>query len=152
QSPTTLYAISDSAYAEARIYTIDTSTVPARFTGYVTLTFDGAPKAYDLEGIALRAEGGFWAAAEGGADTDNLLLAVAEDGTVPEEIRRAADVEAAATTNGFEGVAAYLVDGAERVVVAQQRPWADDADNHVKLDIYDPATGAWTFVAYELDA
>ncbi len=109
-------------------------------------------KAYDLEGIALRAEGGFWAVSEGGAETENLLLAVDEDGAVLEEIALPEAVEAAATTNGFEGVAAYLVDGTERVVIAQQRAWADDAAGHVKLDIYNPATGDWTFVAYALDA
>lgn len=152
ESPTTLYAVSDSAYAESRIYTIDTSTMPAEITGYVTLRFNGEIKAYDLEGVALRAEGGFWAVSEGGAETENLLLAVAEDGTVIEEIPLPEAVEAAATNNGFEGVATYMVDGTERVVIAQQRAWADDAAGHVKLDIYNPATGDWTFVAYQLDA
>ena len=150
-NPNILYAVSDSVYAVARIYTIDTSAVPAVITSYVTLTKDGEAVPYDLEGIALRAEGGFWVASEGGANTENLLLAIAADGTVIEEIRLPEAVEAAATNNGFEGVATYMVDGQEMVVVAQQRPWADDAANHVKLAIYNPATGEWTFVAYELN-
>ncbi len=152
ESATTLYAVNDSAYAESRIYTIDVSQSPALITGYVTLTLDGEPMHYDPEGIALRAEGGFWVASEGGAETDNLLIAVAEDGTVIEEIRLPAEVEGAATNNGFEGVATYMVDGSERVIIAQQRSWADDEAGQVKLDIYDPATGEWTFVAYQLDA
>ncbi|MGD9739251.1 MAG: esterase-like activity of phytase family protein [Bauldia sp.] len=151
ESPTTLYAVSDSIYSESRIYTIETASVPAEITGFVTLTVDGASVAFDLEGIALRAEGGFWVASEGGAETENLLLAVAEDGTVLEQIPLPADVEAAATTNGFEGVASYTVDGVEKVVVAQQRAWADDAEHHVKLGIYTPSTGEWAFVAYELN-
>jgi hypothetical protein len=149
--PNILYAVNDVTYAVARIYTIDTSAVPAVITSYVTLTKDGEAVPYDLEGIALRAEGGFWVASEGGANTENLLLAIAADGTVIEEIRLPEAVEAAATNNGFEGVATYMVDGQEMVVVAQQRPWADDAANHVKLAIYNPATGEWTFVAYELN-
>ncbi len=150
-NPNILYAVSDSVYAVARIYTIDTSAMPAVITSYVTLTKDGEAVPYDLEGIALRAGGGFWAASEGGARTENLLLAVAADGTVIEEIKLPEAVEAAATNNGFEGVATYMVDGQEMVVVAQQRAWADDAANHVKLAIYNPATGEWTFVAYELN-
>ncbi|MCW5715814.1 MAG: esterase-like activity of phytase family protein [Bauldia sp.] len=151
-NPNILYAVSDSIYSVARIYTIDTSAVPATITSYVTLTKDGETVHYDLEGIALRAEGGFWVASEGGANTENILLAVAADGTVIEEIRLPEAVEAAATNNGFEGVATYTVDGQEMVVVAQQRAWADDEAGHVKLAIYAPATGEWTFVAYELNA
>jgi len=150
-NPNILYAVSDSIYSVARIYTIDTSAMPATITSYVTLTKDGEAVHYDLEGIALRADGGFWAASEGGANTENILLAVATDGTVLEEIRLPEAVEAAATNNGFEGVATYTVDGQELVVVAQQRAWADDAANHVKLAIYNPATGEWTFVGYELN-
>ncbi|MCC6736873.1 MAG: esterase-like activity of phytase family protein [Bauldia sp.] len=149
-NPNVLYAVSDSAYAVSRIYTIDTSAVPAVITSFVTLTKDGGAVPYDLEGIALRAGGGFWVASEGGAETENLLLAVGADGTVLDEIRLPEAVEAAATNNGYEGVATYTVEGQEMVVVAQQRAWADDAENRVKLAIYNPATAAWTFVAYEL--
>lgn len=151
EDASTLYVVNDSAFTQSRIYTIDVSTAPALITGYITLTLDGEPKHYDPEGIALRAEGGFWVVSEGGAETDNLLLAVAADGTVIEEIMLPAEVEAAATNNGFEGVASFTQDGVEMVIIAQQRAWADDEPNHVKLDIYNTETGEWSFVAYELD-
>lgn len=151
-SPTTLYAVSDSAYSVSRIYTIDTAETPARITGYVTLTLDGADKAYDLEGIATRADGGFWVVSEGGAYTINQLLAVGEDGAVLEEIALPESVEAGATNNGFEGVASFTEDGVEKIIIAFQRAWADDAANHAKLGIYTPSTGEWAFVAYEFDA
>jgi hypothetical protein len=152
ESAATLYAVNDSAYAESRIYTIDTGQSPAVITGYVTLTFDGAVKHYDPEGIALRAGGGFWIVSEGNADQPNLLLAVAADGTVEQEIGLPQDVVANQVNNGFEGVASWMDGGGERVIVAFQREWQDDPDNHVKLGIYDPQSGEWSFVAYELAA
>jgi hypothetical protein len=152
ESATTLYAVNDSAYAESRIYAIDVGQSPAVITGYVTLTFEGAVKQYDPEGIALRAGGGFWVASEGNADRPNLLLAVTEDGTVEQEIGLPESVVANQVNNGFEGVASWMEGGSEHVIVAFQREWQDDPDNHVKLGIYDPASGEWSFVAYELAA
>lgn len=148
-----LYAVNDSAFAESRIYAIDVTSSPAFITGYVTLTFDGAPKHYDPEGVALRDGGGFWVVSEGnaGAERPNLLLAVAEDGTVEEEIGLPDSVNANMINNGFEGVASWTEDGAEHVIVAFQRSWNDDAANHVKLGVYTPSTDAWGFVGYELD-
>ena len=88
----TLYGVSDSYYGTSRIYTIDASGTPARITSFVELRKDGQPVAYDLEGIALKAGGGFWVVSEGNPESKNplttksLLLAVAPDGTVEEEI------------------------------------------------------------------
>ena len=151
-SSTTLYAVNDSAYAESRIYTIDVSQSPALITDYVTLTLEGEVKHYDPEGIALRAGGGFWVVSEGNASRPNLLLAVAADGTVEEEIGLPDSVVANMINNGFEGVASWMDGDNEKVIVAFQRSWNDDPANHVKLGIYDPSSGEWSFVGYELDA
>ena len=103
--------MSDSIYAISRLYTIDASETPARITGYVDLTKDGAPAGYDLEGIALRPDGGFWLASEGDPASESplqqksLLLAVAADGTVEREIPLPDAAYEQAIRFGFEGVA-----------------------------------------------
>lgn len=145
-----LYGVNDSAYSESRIYRIDAGMTPALIDSYVTLTFEGAVKAYDLEGIAMRAGRGFWAVSEGNADRPNLLLSIAEDGTVEEEIGLPESVVANQVNNGFEGVAAWTEDGTERVIVAFQREWMDDPAGQVKLGIYTPSTGEWTFLGYPI--
>ncbi|MEQ9813969.1 MAG: esterase-like activity of phytase family protein [Azospirillaceae bacterium] len=149
-----LLAVSDSYYAESRIFTIEPSQVPAMITGYTTLTLDGTPVAYDLEGIALRQGGGYWVVSEGslGAERPNLLLAVAEDGTVEAEIGLPTDVTALMRNNGFEGVAAWEDEGTERVVVAFQREWEGDPARHVRLGVYTPSEESWRFVYYPIEA
>jgi hypothetical protein len=99
----TVYVVSDSYYGSSRIYTLDVSTAPARIVSFVDLKQEGKPVAYDLEGIALKAGGGFWMVSEGDPEsknpltTQNLLLAVAADGMVqetialPKELARAGD-------------------------------------------------------------
>lgn len=148
----TLYAVSDSFYATSRIYTIDLSSTPARITDFVELTRDGEPVGYDLEGIALRDDGGFWLASEGhpGNERSNYILGVNTDGMVEQEITLPDDLVAQAVRFGFEGVASWADEGGERLIVAIQREWADDPDNQVKLGIYDPSSEAWSFVGYPI--
>lgn len=153
----TLYAVSDSYYAVSRVFTIDVSEKPARITAVVDLVKDGELAGYDVEGIAPRAGGGFWLASEGRADHEsplrqkNLLLAVAADGTVEREIVLPESLDAHATNSGFEGVAAWGEGGNERVIVAVQRTWGDDAAYTTKLGIYDPQGDEWRFVNYPLE-
>lgn len=148
RDPDLAYAVSDNFHAVSRILTLDVGQTPARLVGRVTLTRNGLPQGYDLEGIASRPDGGFWAVSEGRIERGrhNLLLRVAADGAVEAEIGLPDVVEAEATRYGFEGVAAW--DG--KAVIVIQRPWRDDPDHHVKLAIYDPASAAWSFVRYEL--
>jgi hypothetical protein len=156
--PNRLYAVSDSIYGISRIYTIDVSGMPARITGYVDISKDGAPAGYDLEGIALRPDGGFWLVSEGDPEAEsplqqqNLLLAAAADGTVEREIPLPDDAHGQATRFGFEGVATYGEGAEEQVVVAIQRGWKDDPEDTAKLAIYSPSEEAWSFVRYPLDA
>jgi Esterase-like activity of phytase len=156
--PNSLYAVSDSAYAVSRIYTVDASEMPARITGYVDLAKDGAPAGYDLEGIALRPGGGFWLVSEGDPESESqlqqksLLLAAAADGTVEREIALPDAAYEEEIRFGFEGVAARGEGPDEQVVVAIQRAWNDDPENTAKLAIYSPAQDSWSFVRYPLEA
>jgi len=148
-----VYAVSDSFYDDAKIFTVDVSEKPARITKAVALT-GGAAEKYDLEGIAIRAEGGFWVVSEGHdkKGLDNRLLVVGKDGSVHEEILLPESLRAEKTRFGFEGVSEFTQDGETKVIVAIQREWKDDPKGQVKLGIYTPSTGAWGFVRYPLDA
>ncbi|MFZ1429272.1 MAG: esterase-like activity of phytase family protein [Geminicoccaceae bacterium] len=153
---TTLYAVSDSYYDSSRIYTLDTSVTPALITSFVELKKDGEQASYDLEGVALRAGGGFWAASEGNPESknpltrQNLLLAVAPDGTVEQEIALPEALAGQAVRFGFEGVATWGEGAGQKVILAVQRPWQDDPKGMAKLAVYDPATAGWAFVHYPL--
>ena len=154
----TLYGVNDSYYGTSRIYTIDASGLPARITSFVELKHDSQPVAYDLEGIALKAGGGFWVVSEGNPESKNplttrsVLLAVAADGTVQEEIALPDALTAKAVRFGFEGVATWGEGAGQKVVVAVQREWQDDPAGMAKLAVYDPAAKSWGFVHYPLEA
>lgn len=64
QDPYRLYAVSDSFYDVARIFTIDAAGVPARIVSAVDL-HGGAAEKYDLEGIAVRSVVAFGSSAKG---------------------------------------------------------------------------------------
>jgi hypothetical protein len=152
-----LFAVSDSFYATSKIFEIDASRKPAVITRAVEVTKGGQPFGYDLEGIALKPDGGFWLVSEGNMErekdpTQNLLLSVSADGAVEKEIELPKEVADQAVRFGFEGVAVVGEGQDERVVVAIQRPWKDDPENQAKLGFYAPATGEWSFVRYPLDA
>lgn len=150
--PGRLLAVSDSAYGmQPRIFSIDTTSEPARITGAVTVTRGGMPaQKLDLEGIALDREGGFWLASEGRTDRliPHALIRVDAAGEIQEEIPYPAELLAVETRFGAEGVT--VVDG--RVWIALQREWGDDPENMVKLLSYDPATGEWGAVHYPKEA
>src|SRR5690606_5277116 len=78
---TQLFAVSDNAYAP-RIYTLRTEGGIVESLMPVT----GASVELDLEGIAARAERGFWAAHEGETGAENRLVRIDADGAVQEEI------------------------------------------------------------------
>lgn len=152
-----LYAVTDSAYAQARILTIDANAKPAKITAATVLTKDGEPaKGLDLEGIAVRPEGGFWVASEGNPEkkekpTQNLLLRVGADGAIAEEIALPEAVAAQAGRFGFEGVAVIGTGADETVWIAVQREWKDDPKGFTKILAYKPADKSWGVVRYPLD-
>ena len=72
----TLYAASDSALAEGRVYTVDVSdkNAPARITEARSVMQDGKPaEGLDIEGISAREDGGFWIASEGKTGDKNAI-------------------------------------------------------------------------------
>jgi hypothetical protein len=147
----TLYSVSDSFLAQSWVYEIDAGERPALITGRTPI---GEPDgAFDLEGIAVAPEGGFWLASEGRANGDrpNAIVRVAADGTILEQIGLPAGLVAGATNSGFEGVAVFGDGASELVYAVIQREWADDPDGQVKIARYEVATGEWTFVRYPLE-
>ncbi|WP_181702457.1 esterase-like activity of phytase family protein [Chthonobacter albigriseus] len=150
-----LYAVTDSVFAAApRILTIDATRTPAAITAEALVIRAGAPaEKLDLEGIATRPAGGFWLASEGHVKNElkNLLLKVAADGAIEEEIELPADLVAGMTSNGLEGVAVVGDGDAETVWLAVQREWKGDPEGQVMLLAYTPATKAWGVVRYPLE-
>jgi hypothetical protein len=156
-TPGLLFAVTDSAYEPARILQIDATQIPARITGGLTVTKDGKPAAFDLEGIATRPAGGFWLASEGNPErkdkpTQNLLLRVSATGAVEEEIALPEALAAQANRFGFEGVAVTGQGGDETVWLAVQREWKDDPKGKARILSYKPATKAWGVLHYPLTA
>jgi phytase-like protein len=156
-----LWAVSDSYLAQAFMYRIDAGRHPAQITKRIPVggvgVADQAAGDFDLEGIAARREGGFWAASEGrvnvGSSRPNLLLRLSPTGAVLESVPLPASLVAQATSSGFEGV---TVTGTaakrdEAVWAVIQREWRDDAPGFVKIARYDVAAKRWTFARYPLD-
>ncbi|MCY1142046.1 esterase-like activity of phytase family protein [Actinoplanes sp. Pm04-4] len=142
-----LVSVTDSAYTPTRILTIDTAQRPAEIERQLTVTKDGQAVGYDAEGIVARKGGGYWLASEGSADTPNLLVRLDARGAVQQEIALPADIAAAVTTNGFEGVA----ETGGAVWVAIQRSLKTDPANVVRIGRLDLRTGAWSWLLYPLD-
>ena len=154
--PQIAYSAYDSFYAQSRIYKMDVSNKPAVITDEIVL-HDGAGGTFDfdIEGLAVRQGGGFWAASEGAGNAPgsslNLLLEIAPDGEVLQQIPLPADVTALQRSNGFEGVASVGTGDEELVYVAFQREWTGDPAGLVRIGRYGVATGDWTFFYYQLD-
>ncbi|MBD3845421.1 esterase-like activity of phytase family protein [Bosea sp. SSUT16] len=153
--PGKLFSITDSAYTPSRILEIDATAKPARITGAITVTKDGKPASYDLEGIATRSGGGFWLASEGNPEKKDavlpdLLLRVSAKGEVEEEIRLPEALAKHAVRFGFEGVTVTGTGADETVWLAVQREWQDDPKGKTKILSYKPATREWGVLHYPL--
>lgn len=155
-APGQLWAVTDSAYALTQLLRIDARQQPARITQALTLHKNGQPQGYDAEGVVERAEGGFWIASEGdpqkkGGAMDDLLLRVAADGAVQEEIRLPQAWRQHAERFGLEGVTVTGSGDQETVWLAVQREWKDDPKGLVKILSYRPSTQTWGAYHYPLD-
>ncbi len=154
-TPGKLFSVTDSAYTPSRILEIDTTGKPVRITNAITVTKDGKPASYDLEGIATRPGGGFWLASEGDPDRKDgpladILLRVTAKGEVEEEIRLPETLARHATRFGFEGVAVTGTGADETVWIAVQREWKDDPKGKTKILSYKPASKEWGVLHYPL--
>ena len=158
-APAKLFAVTDSAYSQGRILSIDATQTPAVITDALVVTRDGEPaKGLDLEGIATRTGGGFWLASEGNPEkektedrTNSQLIRASAKGEIEEIIELPDALKAQATKYGFEGVAVTGSGASETVWLAVQREWKDDAKGLAKLLAYTPATKSWGVVHYPLD-
>ncbi|GAB2591474.1 hypothetical protein Aab01nite_39010 [Paractinoplanes abujensis] len=139
-----LVSVTDSAYTPTRILTIDTAQRPAEIHKQLTVTKDGKPVGYDAEGIVARKSGGYWLASE----APDLIVRLDDKGRVQQEIALPADIAAAVTSNGFEGV----TEVGSSVWVAVQRPLKTDPQNVVRIGKLDLRTGSWSWLLYPLDA
>ncbi|KQS57040.1 hypothetical protein ASG36_18830 [Geodermatophilus sp. Leaf369] len=144
-SPGLLNGVSDSAYAPATITTIDTTTTPATVRASLPVTSDTP---LDLEGIAARADGGWWVVSEGNADDElpNQLVRLDAAGVVAERVALPAEVQLG--NRGLEGVTIVPGGGPEVLWVALQTTATGDPEGVSRLGRYDTATGTWSWVGY----
>ncbi|MGE3297995.1 MAG: esterase-like activity of phytase family protein, partial [Porticoccaceae bacterium] len=172
--PQRAYTVHDSFYRHTRIYPLALGHTPALIDGEIVLhdRFDHlattAPQLVesdgqvnlDAEGLATRADGGFWLVSEGSGSVDDpkrpvtspdLLLAVSTDGAIERVVRLPATTDARQRRFGLEGVTSVGSDGAEQVYVAFQREWLSDLAGHVRIGRYTPASDTWAFFYYPLD-
>jgi hypothetical protein len=162
-----IFTLYDNAFTAPRIFVMHVADQPAVIEDEIVLTNGtGEPlnvDELDLEGLAQRADGSFWAVSEGAGtvgdpdqpvETPNLLLRIAADGTILEQIELPDAVNALQARFGFEGVAGTGTGSSELVYVAFQREWAGDPDNMVRIGRFDPnepdPDAAWTFFYFEI--
>jgi DNA-binding beta-propeller fold protein YncE len=171
-----MLAVWDSYYSQGKIFTIDAAKKPAVVTDAVTI--QGGSGNFDNEGIAIAPDGTYWLASEGNAgsrrnrllQTDTLGIVISEIG-LPAEIEacRALSTTRGTLGSGFEGVAVVPKAGGYLLAVAQQRGWnytttecealddnpaSDESRSeprYSRIWLYDPSTGEWDHVAYELE-
>ncbi|WP_457676279.1 esterase-like activity of phytase family protein [Thiolapillus sp.] len=151
--PARLYAVHDHNLSPPEILFIDVSGPQAIITHFLAITRSGSTPAYDLEGIAHRASGGFWLVSEGkrAATRPNLLIRVDAHGRVEQEIRLPPEVARYRVKAGLEGITTRGHGEEEQVIMVFQRRWKDDPRGQVKIGLYHPATNQWRFFRYPLD-
>ncbi|MDX2273217.1 MAG: esterase-like activity of phytase family protein [Cyanobacteriota bacterium] len=154
QETSMLYAVPDSAIAPSRIYSINLEGNRAKVSKALILTKNNEPVAYDLEGITLAPQGGFWLVSEGddreGQEKPNILIRVDDQGSVQEEIFLPESDAQKITRFGFEGVATNA-DGS-KVYVAVQREFKDEEKGKVRIAEYDLTSQTWAYYFYPLDS
>lgn len=160
--PTRLYAASDAAYSTGRIYTVDVARTPAVITHATDVRDEtGARVPLDIEGLAARADGGFWLAVEGATGPANQLVRTDGAGRIQERVSLPTEVSSHVRNWGLEGVAVRGSGASEQLTVVLQRPlWVDPSvgagavqpleGNVARIGRYDVASGTWTWFAYPL--
>lgn len=159
----TLYAASDSALSQGQVYTVDVSQTPARITKMRTVMEEGKPaEGLDIEGIATRADGGFWLASEGKTGAENALIRTDNDLNIEERVSLPEEISKHIGKWGLEGVDSHVnADGEEEVFFVVQRPlWEDpsaknltgvEGDNTTRIGRYNVKTKEFDWFSYELE-
>ncbi|MEU8218171.1 esterase-like activity of phytase family protein [Micromonospora taraxaci] len=149
-----LYSVTDAAYTQTRILTIDAKRTPAVITGALPVKdAAGAPVGYDAEGVFARPQGGFWLAVEGAKGAENKLVRLDAAGVTRQTVALPAEVAAGLGKQGLEGVTATTDrQGREIVWVAVQRELSTDPAGVVRLGRYDVTAGTWSWFGYQLGA
>jgi hypothetical protein len=145
----TIYAVSDSFYGmQPTIFHIDVTETPARIVDAIRVTREGQPaQLFDMEGIALDGEGGFWIASEGRSDrlVPHAIYHVGADGALEDYIALPEALLAVERRFGFEGITRV----GDMLYVAVQREWRDDPKNHSKVLGYNLETEEWSVIHYK---
>ncbi|MDR2387656.1 MAG: esterase-like activity of phytase family protein [Deltaproteobacteria bacterium] len=147
-----IYSVPDNARSPSFIWKLDMKEAQngrVEITQEIPLKKDGAPVAYDLEGICWTKEG-FWLVSEGAESAGNLLIFANHDGTVQTEYPLPAEFFSKygdSKNYGFEGVTAAS-DG--QIYAAFQRGFNLDGPNAAILR-FDPAAKQWQTAWYPLD-
>ncbi|WNM41497.1 esterase-like activity of phytase family protein [Micromonospora halotolerans] len=151
--PHQLYSVTDAAYAQTRILTVDAQRAPAVVTAALPVRdAAGQPVGYDAEGIFARPQGGFWLAVEGAKGPENKLIRLDAAGVTRQVVPLPAEVAAGLGKQGLEGVTASTDrHGREVVWVAVQRELSTDPAGTVRLGRYDVAAGTWSWFGYRLN-
>lgn len=172
-------AVWDSFYADSRVFRIDPDRTPARVKGSTEIVGGTGNYDPEGIAIAPDRTWWIASEGNRSGSRLNRLLQVSRTGLVLQEIGLPAEIEAcraaerAADGNigshsaGFEGVAILPQRRGYKLLVAQQRGWDyttmgcedldDDPDgsnpsepSQTRIWIYDPSTGEWRHVAWEL--
>ena len=154
-----LYAVTDQDSPPLRIIEIEVTPDAARAVGQIEIQSGGLDDLQDLswldvEGLAIKPDGGFWLASEGGKGNDppNLLIEVDRTGRALRTVHLPDQIADSVRRQGFEGVALLRASSpAGRLVVAFQSGLAGDGDATTRLAAVDLASGAWRFWRYPLE-
>ena len=172
-------AVWDSFYADSRVFRIDPDRTPARVKGSTAIVGGTGNYDPEGIAIAPDRTWWIASEGNRTGTRLNRLLQVSRNGVVLQEIglpakieacraaERAADGNIGSHSAGFEGVAILPQRRGYKLLVAQQRGWDyttmgcedldDDPDgsnpsepSQTRIWIYDPSTGEWRHVAWEL--
>ncbi len=146
-----LFTATDNAYGPARILGLDISVVPAVIDTEIAVTDNGTPADLDIEGLAARADGGFYLAVEGKDGPGNQVLRVAADGAIEQRIQLPAEIAAGLGKQGLEGIAVQGSGADETVWVVLQRELKSDPKGVARIGKYLPKSGEWQWYGYRLD-
>ena len=148
--PSILYAVNDSFYSTADIFTLDVSASPARIVSSRRITKNGKPvENLDLEGITAAPDGSFWVASEGKPEKrESKILHVLPTGQVAKELSLPVELESQMKKHGLEGITL----SGDTLYIAVQRAWKDDPKGYAKIISHNLKTGSWGVNAYRLDA